>query len=144
MLSYVPFVRRERRQFSVGANPTRQVSLQPAAIGEAVEVTKPSEPLMERVASGDSASRQAVTRVNAEQAPKEMTREPTRQHNGEGRRPWRTGGHTPRSDVNQGSHRGSGDGMSANGDPAQHVKPQAVAGVTANRNPARDRPGRPG
>jgi len=64
--------------------------------------------------------------VNAEQAPKEMMWEPTRQHNGEGRRPWRIGGHTPRSDVTQGSHRGSGDGMSANGDPAQHVKPQAV------------------
>src|SRR4051794_14833636 len=55
-----------------------------------------------------------------------MMWEPTRQHNGEGRRPWRTGGHTPRSGVNRGSHRGSGDGMSANGDPAQHVKPQAV------------------
>ena len=55
-----------------------------------------------------------------------MMWEPTRQHNGEGRRPWRIGGHTPRSDVTQGSHRGIGDGMSANGDPAQHVKPQAV------------------
>lgn len=38
--------------------------------------------------AGGPASRQAVTRVNAEQAPKEMTREPTRQHNGEGRRHW--------------------------------------------------------
>ena len=75
---------------------------------------------------GGPASRQAVTRVNAEQAPKEMMWEPTRQHNGEGRRPWRNGGHTPRSDATQGSHRGSGDGMSAHGDPAQHVKPQAV------------------
>ena len=55
-----------------------------------------------------------------------MMWEPTRQHNGEGRRHWQNGGHTPRSDMSQGSHRGSGDGMSANGDPAQHVKPQAV------------------
>src|SRR6516165_8048931 len=52
--------------------------------------------------------------------------EPTRQHNGEGRRLWQNGGHTPRSDRSQGSHRGSGDGMSAHGDPAQHVKPQAL------------------
>ena len=63
--------------------------------------------------SGDSASRQAVTRVNAEQASKAVMWEPTRRHNGEGRRRWGTGGHTPRSDPNQRSHRGSGDGMSA-------------------------------
>jgi hypothetical protein len=53
-------------------------SLQPAAIGAAVEVTKPPKPSMQRVASGDSASRQAVTRVNAEQAPKGLMWEPTR------------------------------------------------------------------
>ena len=35
-----------------------------------MEVTKLSKPSMERVALGDSASRQAVTRVNAEQASK--------------------------------------------------------------------------
>ena len=111
----------------MGASPTRLTqSLQPVAIGAAVEVTKPPEPSMQRVASGDFASRQAVTRVNAEQASKGLTWEPTRRENGEGRRHWGTGGHTPRSDASQGSHRGSGDGMSANGDPAQHVKPQAV------------------
>ena len=33
-----------------------------------MEVTKPPKPLMERVAVGDPASRQAVTCVNAEQA----------------------------------------------------------------------------
>ena len=60
---------------------------------------------------GASASRQAVTRVNAEQAPKGLTWEPTRRENGEGRRHWGSGGHTPRSDANQWSHRGSGDGM---------------------------------
>ena len=37
-----------------------------------MEVTKSSEPSMQRVASGDSASRQAVTRVNAEQASKDQ------------------------------------------------------------------------
>ena len=43
-----------------------------------MEVTKPPEPSMERVASGDPASRQAVTRVNAEQASKGVMWEPTR------------------------------------------------------------------
>jgi hypothetical protein len=76
--------------------------------------------------SGDSASRQAVTRVNAEQASKGGMWEPTRRENGEGRRHWGTGGHTPRSDANQWSHRGIGDGMSAHGDPTQHGKPRAV------------------
>src|SRR3954469_23420969 len=63
--------------------------------------------------SGDSASRQAVTRVNAEQAPKGLMWEPTRLENGEGRSHWGTGGHTPRSDSNPWTHRGIGDGMSA-------------------------------
>jgi hypothetical protein len=34
--------------------------------------------------------------------------------------------------------------MPAHGDPAQHVKPQAVVVVNANRKPARDRPVRLG
>ena len=37
-------VRRERRAFSVGENPTRQLSLQPVAIGAVVEVTKRPKP----------------------------------------------------------------------------------------------------
>ena len=76
---------------------------------------------------GDSASRQAVTRVNAEQASKRVMWEPTRLHI-RGRPPslgnW--GAYPSRSDTNQGSHRGNGDGMSAHGDPTQHGKPQAV------------------
>jgi hypothetical protein len=51
----------KRRRFSGGAIPPRQLSLQPVAIGAAMEVTISPEPLMERVALGDSASRQAVT-----------------------------------------------------------------------------------
>ena len=42
-------VRRERRGSSVGENPTRQLTLQPVAIGAAVEEMKPLKPLMERV-----------------------------------------------------------------------------------------------
>jgi hypothetical protein len=34
----------QRRRFLVGAKPTRQLSLQPVAIGAVVEETKPSEP----------------------------------------------------------------------------------------------------
>ena len=41
---------------------------------------------MERVTLGGSASMQAVTRVNAEQASKTLLQEPTRLRNGEGRR----------------------------------------------------------
>jgi hypothetical protein len=139
------YVRREKaRIFSGCKSRPATWSLQPVAIGAAVEATKPPKPSMQRVASGDSASRQAVTRVNAEQAPKGLTWEPTRRGNGEGRRHWGTGGHTPRSDANQWSHRGIGDGMPAHGDPTQHGKPRAVAGVTANWRPARAGPGRPG
>ena len=70
----------------MGAIPTRQLSFQPVAIGAAGEVTNLSKPSMERVALGDSASRQAVTRVNAEQASKQVRWEPTQQRDGEGRR----------------------------------------------------------
>ena len=76
----------QSRVSSVGANPTRQLSFQPVAIGAAVEVTKLLKPSVERVALGDSASAQAVTRVNAEQASKRVMREPTRPEFGEGRR----------------------------------------------------------
>ena len=65
----------QRHGLSAGAIPVRQMSLQPVAIGEAVEVTKQSMPSVQRVASGDPASTQAVTRVNAEQAPKESDAE---------------------------------------------------------------------
>ena len=66
--------------------PPGNWSLQPVAIGAAVEVTKPSKPSMERIALGGPASKQAVTRVNAEQASKHLTWTPTRQLSGEGRR----------------------------------------------------------
>jgi hypothetical protein len=69
----------------VGETPTRQLSLQPVAIGAAVEVTTLPKPSMERVATGDPASRQAVTRVNAEQASKNLMWEPTSQGEREGR-----------------------------------------------------------
>jgi len=54
-------VRRERRRFSVGESPTRQLSLRPVAIGAAVEAMKPLKPLVEGITVGDSAIMQAVT-----------------------------------------------------------------------------------
>jgi hypothetical protein len=48
------------------------------------EVTTWTEALQEKAPQG-SASRQAVTRVNAEQAPKRVRWEPTWRENGEGR-----------------------------------------------------------
>ncbi|MGB8355895.1 MAG: hypothetical protein WCD79_18500 [Chthoniobacteraceae bacterium] len=61
----------------MGVSPTRQ-PLQPEATGAIVEVTKRLKPSVKRVTKyGDSASVQAVTRVNAEQASKRTMRRPT-------------------------------------------------------------------
>ena len=51
----------KRRRFSVGAKPTRQLSLQPVAIGAVEEVTNLLKPSVQRVALGDLAKVQAVT-----------------------------------------------------------------------------------
>jgi hypothetical protein len=66
-----------RRRFPVGASPTRR-TLQPEAAGAAMEVTKWLKPSESVSRIGDSASVQAVTRVNAEQASKRTMRRPTR------------------------------------------------------------------
>ena len=66
-----------RRRFPVGANPTRQ-PLQPEAIGAVMEVTKWLKPSISVSRIGDSASVQAVTRVNAEQSSKRTMHRPTR------------------------------------------------------------------
>jgi hypothetical protein len=67
----------KRRRFPVGASPTRQ-PLQPEAIGAVTEVTKWLKPSISVSRIGDSASVQAATRVNAEQASKRTMRRPTR------------------------------------------------------------------
>src|SRR6202171_181901 len=67
----------QRRRFPVGASPTRQ-SLQPEAIGAVMEVTKWLKPSISVSRIGDSASVQAATRVNAEQASKRSMCRPTR------------------------------------------------------------------
>ena len=54
-------------RLSEGASPTRQ-PLQPEAIGAVMEVTKWLKPSISVSRIGDSASVQAATRVNAEQA----------------------------------------------------------------------------
>ncbi len=67
----------ERRRFPVGASPTRQ-PLQPEAIGAVMEATKWLKPSISVSRIGDSASVQAATRVNAEQASKRTMCRPTR------------------------------------------------------------------
>src|SRR5437773_12565481 len=67
----------QRRRFPVGENPTRQ-SLQPEAIGAVMEVTKWLKPSISVSRIGDSASVQAATRVNVEQASKRTMCRPTR------------------------------------------------------------------
>ena len=67
----------QRRRFSVGASPTRQ-PLQPEATGAVMEVTKWLKPSDSGSRIGDSASVQAATRVNAEQASKRTMCRPTR------------------------------------------------------------------
>src|ERR1700681_3875613 len=94
------------RRFPVGASPTWQ-SLQPEAIGAVMEVTKWLKPSISVSRIGDSASVQAVTRVNAEQASKRTMCRPTR-------RPFRgrlirLGGNE--QEYAQPLHRGSGDSM---------------------------------
>ena len=56
-----------RRRFPVGASPTRR-PLRPEAIGAVMEVTKWLKPSISVSRIGGSASVQAATRVNAEQA----------------------------------------------------------------------------
>ena len=57
-----PSVRRAKVLFFSGCNSHPATgSLQPVAIGAAVEVTKPSEPSRQMRRFGDAASRQAVT-----------------------------------------------------------------------------------
>ena len=75
-----------------------------------MEATKLLKPPVQRVAVGDSASMQAVIKVNAEQASKRITQELTRRKYGEGRSRWES-----TSERSQRSCRGIGDGMQAQG-----------------------------
>src|SRR5216683_7450701 len=68
----------QRRRFPAGASPTRH-PLQPEAIGAVMELTKWLKPSISVSQIGDSASVQAATRVNAEQASKRTMRRSTRQ-----------------------------------------------------------------
>src|SRR5258705_4199430 len=67
----------QRRRLPVGENPTRR-SLQPEAIGAVMEATKWLKPSISVSRIGDSASVQAATRVNVEQASKRTMCRPTR------------------------------------------------------------------
>jgi hypothetical protein len=73
----VPGVRREKAALSQWVKVPPGNLLQPEATGATVEVTKWLKPLVKGVTTyGDSASVQAVTRVNVEQASKRTKRRP--------------------------------------------------------------------
>jgi len=61
-------VRRDKAALSSGCKAHPAKSLPPEAIGAVMEVTKWLKPLISVSRIGDSASGQAATRVNAEQA----------------------------------------------------------------------------
>ena len=73
-----------RRRSSAGANPARQLSLQPVAIGADDGGNDIVRSTPRRAALGGSATMRAATRVNAEQASKRLMRKPTRLSCGEG------------------------------------------------------------
>src|ERR1700732_5063333 len=72
-----PGVRRDKAALSSGCKP-HPATLQPEATGAATEVTNWLKPSDSVSRIGDSASVQAATRVNAEQASKRTMRRPTR------------------------------------------------------------------
>ena len=101
-----------------------------------MEVTKWLKPSISVSRIGDSASAQAATRVNAEQASKMSMCRPTR-------RPFR--GRLTRlgemsEEYAQLLHRGSGGSMYTRKARARREAPIAWSGMI-NRTPARDRPG---
>jgi hypothetical protein len=65
------------RGVPVGANPTRQLSLQPEAIGAATQERGAEQLFGVEGHVGDLASMRAVTKVNAEQVSKKVMRKPT-------------------------------------------------------------------
>src|SRR6266403_3269359 len=71
-------VRRAKAALSSGCKPHPAISLQPEAIGAVMEVTKWLKPSISVSRIGDSASVQAATQVNAEQASKRTMCRPTR------------------------------------------------------------------
>ena len=76
----------KRCWFLVGASPTRQLVAPAGSSRSGSGGNEAVEAFDDKGSFSDSASKQAVTRVNAEQASKRVMREPTRLNNGEGRR----------------------------------------------------------
>ena len=132
-------VRRAKAALSSGCKPHPANSLPPEAIGAVMEVTKWLKPSISVSRIGDSASGQAATRVNAEQASKRMMCRPTR-HPYRGRL------------IRLGGNERSVSPAAAPGQGRRHVhkesarntgSPVAWAGMS-NRRPVRDRLGAAG
>src|SRR5262249_22679383 len=99
-----PFHCCDKAALSSGCKPHPAISLPPEAIGAVMGVTKWLKPSISVSRIGDSASVQAATRVNAEQASKRSMCRPTRRPF-RGRLTWR--GETS-EEYTQLLHRGSG------------------------------------
>ena len=132
-------VRRDKAALSSGCKPHPAKSLPPEAIGAVMEVTKWLKPSISVSRIGDSASGQAATRVNAEQASKRTMCRPTR-HPYRGRL------------IPAGEDERKVSPAAAPGQGRRHVhkesarntgSPVAWAGMS-NRRPVRDRPGAAG
>jgi len=103
-------VRRERRWTTAGKGPPGNWFAPPGSNRSSSGGNEAAEASGVEGHFSDSASRQAVTKVNAEQASKTTTQELTRRKYGEGRSRW---GRT--SEQSRRSCRGIGDGMYAKG-----------------------------
>ena len=103
-----------------------------------MEVTKLLKPLVQRVALGDLASLQAVTRVNAEQASKKLTQELTRRNFGESGNQWRGRANKPIGPAGVVAM-----ACKQRGPDATRETPAVIA-IWINRQLVRARPGRVG
>ena len=100
----------KRRWFTAGESPARELFVPPGSNRSSSGGNEAAEASGVEGRVGDLASLQAVTIVNAVQAPKRVMQEPTRRESREGRRRWeRT------SEQSHRSCRGIGDGMQTKG-----------------------------
>src|SRR5271165_868537 len=131
-----PDVRRAKAALSSGCKSRPANSLPPEATGAVVEVTKWLKPSDSVSRTGDSASVQAATQVNAVQTSKRTMCGPTwPSYRG---RLVRLGDRAKTTPIRR---TGVVAAACTQGKRTQHGKPHCVAGETANRTPARDRPG---
>jgi hypothetical protein len=100
----------KRRWSTAGESPARELFAPPGSNRSSSGGNEAAEASGVEGRIGDLASLQAVTIVNAVQAPKRVMQEPTRRESREGRRRWEN-----TSEQSHWSCRGIGDGMQTKG-----------------------------